>query len=179
MVKSAPGKAPGSVAALREHSIKPGEVRNKQGTNRWVKAQLRFRDFAMQPADEKNTRDDKILMAIYENALLEGPRGAADRTLWQEHMRGKAPKVPNDVEVAEHLRQVEKDRTSTVIACLGSKLRTMSPVEMRDFFETCANEPEKFIHRAEALLSGEPAQQQESPQIECPAIEATETEPKP
>lgn len=74
---------------------------------------------------------------------------------------GQAPKGAGPIEVAEHLRQVEKDRVSTVIACLGSKLRTLSPVEMRDFFETCANDPEKFMVKAEQLMEGAPEAQPE------------------
>lgn len=170
-----PGRSPGSLAVLREHAIKPGEVRNKQGVNRWVKAQLRFRSFAMETVDDDgHTRDDNVLDAIYRSALIEGPRGAADRTLWQEHMRGKAPRVPNDIEWAEHLRGVEGDRIRAVIATLGPKLRTLSPTELRDYFEACSNGLDKFVVKAKEQQQGiEPGGQTEE-QAQLP-----ETEDKP
>lgn len=81
---------------------------------------------------------------------------------------GSPAKNPSLLELAEHLRAVEKDRVSTVIACLGSKLRSLSPTEMRDFFETCANDPEKFMSRAEQLLGGATEQHPEQAQLPDP-----------
>lgn len=84
------GRASGTLENLRKHAIKPGEVRNKKGTNRWIAAQERFREFAMSLNEKGEVRDDRILVATYASALIPGPKGAADRKLWHEQLRGKA-----------------------------------------------------------------------------------------
>lgn len=84
------GRTEGTLANLRRHAIKPGEVRNKTGTNRYAKAQARFLKFAMHVEENGKTRDENVLMATYLSALKPGPAGAADRKLWREHLNGKA-----------------------------------------------------------------------------------------
>lgn len=83
------GNTEGSRKVLREHAIKPGQRLNKTGTNHWAQANARFREFAMQVVANGQTRDDRIILAIYTSALTPGPKGAADRKLWNEQMRGK------------------------------------------------------------------------------------------
>lgn len=84
------GNAPGSREALRQHAIQQGERKNPDGINGWRKAQARFREFAMSLDEDGAVRDDNVLRTTYKSALIPGPRGAADRKLWHEQVRGKA-----------------------------------------------------------------------------------------
>lgn len=86
-----PGKAPGTQENLRKHAIKPGEVRNKTGTNAWRKAQARIAKFMRgEDPDRGGVRFDNTLQAAYETSLIRGPQGAADRKLLTEQCAGKA-----------------------------------------------------------------------------------------
>jgi len=72
--------------------IKPGEVRNKAGTNRWKKAQARLAKFMMEydPDHPDQRRLDSVLRASFESALVVGLKGAPDRKLLIEQTVGRA-----------------------------------------------------------------------------------------
>jgi len=79
--------------ALKQHAIKPGEVRNKSGANGWKKAQSRIARFLREadPDDpRRSSRWDNLLLAAYETALIRGLKGSADRKLLIEQVAGKA-----------------------------------------------------------------------------------------
>jgi len=81
---------------------------------------------------------------------------------------GAPAKNPNALELSEHLRSVEGDRIRAVIACLGSRLKALSPVEMRNFFDTCSNDPKKFIAMAEEILEVDQVAEGRSQQAQLP-----------
>lgn len=149
---------------------KPGEVRNKYGRNGRDKNKI-IVDF-MEEIDPRDKKERTRIRAFLETTYLRSLAGHSVAIKYLgEHYAGRAVEFPNGLQIADHLRAVEKDRIATVIACLGSKLRTLSPVEMRDFFETCANDPEKFMVKAEQLLEGAPEPEQEQ-QAQLPESEA-------
>jgi hypothetical protein len=86
------GKTPGSRSALEANRIKPGEVRNKKGTNGWRKYQAKVSKFfsQMSQADGKESRFDRVMQAAYASALVPGPKGSMDRKLIWEQCAGKA-----------------------------------------------------------------------------------------
>ena len=85
------GKTPGSLSALEANRIKPGEVRNKKGTNGWRKYQAKVAKFfaQMSQANGKETRFDRVMQAAYASALVPGPKGSMDRKLIWEQCVGK------------------------------------------------------------------------------------------
>lgn len=71
----------------------------------------------------------------------------------QHYDLGKAPESLSPLQMAEHIRQVERDRIAAVTAVLGAKMREMSPVELAQFFNQCANDPAKFLLQAAQVMS--------------------------
>jgi len=102
---------PGKVSAQEDPRAKgwanlrpslPGEVRNKAGTNAYVKALARLRKFAAEPdpdSAEGKARNQCVLDTWYKSCLIVGPRGAPDRKLWTEQLNGKA-KMQMDISAA-------------------------------------------------------------------------------
>ena len=79
------------LAGLRP--ARPGEVRNKLGTNGWKKAQARIAKFLSEVADDGDGKDSRlrcILLTAYESARIPGTKGAFDRKLLIEQVAGKA-----------------------------------------------------------------------------------------
>lgn len=100
----------------------------------------------------------------------------AIKLLWAYGLGG-APKCADPVALAEHLRQVEKDRVSLALDVLGQRKHSMGIDELQKFFLACAANPARFMEIAQQMLGEEspalaeavPPQAPEPAQLEQPS----------
>jgi hypothetical protein len=134
--------------ALRKHAFKKGQVGNPTGSNGRHRAQI-VAAFLDEPAesDPSTSKLRKVLMALYTKSL----RGSeiAGRTL-VEHALGKPAQRDEVVlALAEHFRQVERDRIELALKLLGERANEWDASQVREFLQSCARDPRGFMQTAE------------------------------
>ena len=176
----APTPEPEVVPPTRElfggKGIKKGECRNPTGANGFRRAQARVARFMAEVAQcgKEPTRMDRVLLAAYASALLPGQQGAQDRRMLIEQCVGKARLSDAEFQIvlAEHMRKVARDGADLAIKILGTRIYSMGPKELAEFFRECGGNPAGFLEAAkcaeeqarapDATLPDAPEEAQES-----------------
>ena len=158
------GKSPGSLGALRPATSETAGKLNPKGTNGWDARRKMLIEFLnCKSADPEKTRIEKVMLATYTNSLT--PKGAMDRRILFEYYAGQAVKAIDGLALAEHFRQVERDKVQLALAILGPRIQGMDPVKLAEFFRVCAGNPLGFVQAAEQFLRG--VTEGEPPQVEA------------
>ena len=86
--------------------------------------------------------------------------------LYLERVLGKArvSDAEFDLDLAEHMRKVARDGADLAIKILGTRIYSMAPKELAEFFRECGGDPAGFIEAAKAAA-------------EQPAVEKVEAKP--
>lgn len=100
--------------------------------------------------------------SIYE-AVRSGDPHAQKLFLEQAAGKGVSP-----LAIAEHFRQVERDRIDLALRLLGDRVVGMEPSKLREFLAACARDPRGFLQAAEEWCSSQGQPQTQTPQAELP-----------
>lgn len=112
-----------------------------------------------------------------EYDVASGRDAVAAATLLYQYDMGRAPvsKEEARLALAEHFRKVEADRFQFARELLGEKIKSMTPVQLAEFFSRLAPDVLGFLKMAEQAQSGA-----EHPQLEAsPPEHAAPGEPVP
>jgi hypothetical protein len=135
--------------------FKKGEVANPTGRNGRDKPN-EIAKFLDQPesVESNRTRFEAIVDRLFRLAL-RGDTLAAKVLV--EYKLGKPRTPPNELDLAEHMRKVARDGADLALRVLGSRIHSMPPKELAEFFRSCAGDTEAFFEAAEGwLCAGRP-----------------------
>lgn len=127
--------------------FKKGEVANPTGRNGRDKPN-EIAKFLDQPesVESNRTRFEAIVDRLFRLAL-RGDTLAAKVLV--EYKLGKPRTPPNELDLAEHMRKVARDGANLALRVLGSRIHSMPPKELAEFFLSCAGDTEAFLAAAE------------------------------
>jgi hypothetical protein len=102
--------------------------------------------------DSERTRFEAIVSRMCRAALY-GDTSAAKLLL--EYKLGKPGVLPSALDLAEHMRKVSRDAAELALKVLGTRLYSMTPKELAEFFRECGGNPRAFLDAAENIRDAE------------------------
>ena len=155
--------------------FKKGESGNPTGINGRGKAN-EIAAFLDKPEsiESNRTRFEAVVDRLYHSAR-HGDTQAARVLI--EYVLGKPRTTPNALELAEHLRRVERDRIDIALDVVGARIHTAEPAKLKEIFQSCERDTRGFLVAAEQFANGEDSQDSQQAQDEAtPAEQAGQPE---
>ena len=155
--------------------FKPGQSGNPAGHNGRRKSNevAAFLD-TPESIESNRTRFEAVVDRLFRSAL-RGDTQAAKVLL--EYGLGKPRVQPNTLDLAEHLRRVERDRIDIALHVVGARIHTAEPAKLKELFQSCERDTRGFLYTAEKLANGEDSQDSQQAQDEAkPAEQAGQPE---
>lgn len=130
---------------------KKGQVLNPKGINGRKRAAGLIR-WLEEPSDsdEQKTRAEVVWQKLYL-ATLKGSVQAG-KVLLEQCGRPPPSTAEQTQKLAEHFRQVERDRLDVSLKMLGERINQWPPERVRDFLASCARDPRGFMIAAEEYI---------------------------